>query len=740
MRGAYSGSIETGLDFGYWFGNDDFGKIYFIINEHDSNNQDDGTIESFSIVDNRWGEEFELACEQTNVPIVNNNLTTLFVDYDLLVPGDNQIISDNTLLFSNMVCRFQPVINNNSTLTIQNHVKLDMYNSTLTIDEGSTLVIGDNATITAKRGVSKIIVNGNIQIGNNVTFTADEGSTIEIYLNNNQPVSIANCTFNNCKLKSSTETLTVSQCNFTNSYLEQSIANLSVDVSDFSNSSILASNPTMGPLQIDNNVTISNCDFETAYIEANSIIEIYGYKNFEITNNTIDNISNPDNTYHGISVHYSGAKEPDCIHTIANNEILCSYGFCDNELSGITVYSSIADISANYIHANKIGIQSLGNSEVTIVGNENAVYENETQRIKNNSLYQFYASSNAFPIQMHWNAIYSSDNSDCFVFHDVDMSSNPPDVDVSNNYWGTAFNPSVNLCPKGHYIYEPVWYLSTNQIALTNAQQLFETGLNQISDSNYVSAKSTFQQVVTLYPEEEPAISSLKEVFYLEPLAGNNFSDLKDWYLTDTTILSHDKLLKLAQNLSNKCDEKLENYPDAIAWYESIIENPETIQDSIFAIIDLEHLYWQMGIDTNLRSSGYIGNMPQFKPNSFEEYKDKKDELLLLLHGIQSNQTTSDEKNISNENIKKEGELLQNFPNPFKRYTKISYNLKTVSNVQLKVFSFTGQLIRKIDEGTKVKGMHYVDFYTNNLTNGVYYYSLVINGRVAETKKMLIMK
>jgi len=66
---------------------------------------------------------------------------------------------------------------------------------------------------------------------------------------------------------------------------------------------------------------------------------------------------------------------------IANNEILCSYGFCNNELSGITIYSSIADISANYVHANKIGIQSLGNSEVTIVGNENADHEYETQRI-----------------------------------------------------------------------------------------------------------------------------------------------------------------------------------------------------------------------------------------------------------------------------------------------------------------------------------------------------------------------
>ncbi|MCF7859834.1 MAG: T9SS type A sorting domain-containing protein [Candidatus Cloacimonetes bacterium] len=739
MQGINNEPIETGFDFTYWYLNEDVGKIFFIVDENENGTPSDGTIGSFSIVDHRWGQEFELPCEETNVPIVNNDQTTLYVDYDLLVPGDNETIDQSTLLSSNMISRFAPTVTNNATLAVQNRVNIDMYNSTITIDEGSNFLIGSNVTINAKRGVSKIIINGNLQVGSNVTFTADEGSTIELYLNN-QPVSISGCHFNNCNIISCVNPLTISQCSFSNSYLKQSISNLSVSGSSFSNSSVLVANPTMGPMQIDNSVSISDCDFTTAFDNANSIIEVYGYKNYEITNNTIDNLNNPDNTYHGISVHYSGSNEPGTIHEISNNEIMCTYGFCDNNLSGITIYSSIADINANYIHANLIGLQSLGNSEVAILGNENAVNENETQRIKNNLLYQIYASVNAFPIQVHWNAIYSSNNANCFVYHDVDMSTNPPDVDVSNNYWGPVFDANANLCPTSHYIYDPIWNLTKYQIASSNVQQLFETGIGQIADSNYYDAKSTFQQVVTSYPDEEQAYSSLKEIFYLEPLAGNNFEALKNWYLSEPAILNHEQLLKLSQNLANKCNEKLENYPDAIEWYENIIENPESLEDSIFAIIDLEHLYWQMGIDTTLRSATYVGRLGLFKPKSFKAFIDHKDELLTLLHGGQSNSSEDEEIEQFNHEITMNGELGQNFPNPFNGTTQISYHLMVESNVKLNIYNYNGQLIKSIEEGSKLKGTHVVLFDSNGLKSGIYFYSININGQTTDSKKMTILK
>jgi hypothetical protein len=407
-------------------------------------------------------------------------------------------------------------------------------------------------------------------------------------------------------------------------------------------------------------------------------------------------------------------------------------------MSGITIYSSFADIVDNNIRSNRIGVQSLGNSQINITGDENAIVEDSTQIIKNNIDYQVYASRYSFPIEMHWNAIYSGDTNDCFVYHDV--TNYLPRVDVTKNNWGPHFNPDSNLLPFRHYNYKPVWELTGGTIAYSAAQQLFETGLLQIADSNYTGAKTTFQQVVTAYPLEEPAKNSMKEVLYLEPLAGNDFSGLKNWYLTETVIQNHTQLLSLAENLANKCDEKLENYPDAIDWYENIIENPESLEDSIFAIIDLEHLYWQMGIDTSLRSASYVGRLSQFKPKSFQAFKDHKDELLLLLHGKKSNRNGQQEIKNETDKLITNGKLLQNVPNPFSGTTKISYNLELASDVQLDFYTYTGQLIKTVYEGTKTNGTHIVDFDAGGLKSGVYFYSLKINGKTTDSKKMVILK
>jgi hypothetical protein len=244
--------------------------------------------------------------------------------------------------------------------------------------------------------------------------------------------------------------------------------------------------------------------------------------------------------------------------------------------------------------------------------------------------------------------------------------------------------------------------------------------------------------VVTSYPDEEPSISALKEILYLEPLAGFDFAGLKNWYLSDSVILSHDHLLKLSDNLANKCDERLENYPDAIAWYENVIENPETLEDSIFAIIDLEHLYWEMGIDTTLRSAAYVGRLSQFKPKSFKAFKDHKDELLLLLHGSNSNNISNPDISSNNTGIELIDQL-RNIPNPFKGKTKVYYNLDFESDIQLNIYNNLGQLIKTIPEGNQPKGKHFVEFDAIGLPGGVYFYSLLVNGISKSSQKMMVL-
>jgi len=109
--------------------------------------------------------------------------------------------------------------------------------------------------------------------------------------------------------------------------------------------------------------------------------------------------------------------------------------------------------------------------------------------------------------------------------------------------------------------------------------------------------------------------------------------------------------------------------------------------------------------------------------------------LLSLIPGDQMNETMK-----GNIAELQEGKLLQNVPNPFKGSTQIWYKLDNESTVQLNVYNYTGQLISSINVGTKTKGNHYIDFDAKGLKNGIYFYSININGQTTDSKKMIVME
>jgi hypothetical protein len=83
--------------------------------------------------------------------------------------------------------------------------------------------------------------------------------------------------------------------------------------------------------------------------------------------------------------------------------------------------------------------------------------------------------------------------------------------------------------------------------------------------------------------------------------------------------------------------------------------------------------------------------------------------------------------------------LLQNYPNPFTRLTEIKWRTSEYSQVELKVYDFTGRGIKTLVDEKEAPGEHRVTFDATGLTAGVYFYQLKANGKV-ETKKMIISR
>ncbi|MDQ3020173.1 MAG: T9SS type A sorting domain-containing protein [Bacteroidota bacterium] len=84
--------------------------------------------------------------------------------------------------------------------------------------------------------------------------------------------------------------------------------------------------------------------------------------------------------------------------------------------------------------------------------------------------------------------------------------------------------------------------------------------------------------------------------------------------------------------------------------------------------------------------------------------------------------------------------LLQNYPNPFNPTTLIRFELPQSSNVTLKVYNMSGEVISTLVENKNLrKGFNEFEFDASSLSSGIYIYSLT-SGNYIETKKMMLLK
>ncbi|MGZ4033951.1 MAG: T9SS type A sorting domain-containing protein [Bacteroidia bacterium] len=84
--------------------------------------------------------------------------------------------------------------------------------------------------------------------------------------------------------------------------------------------------------------------------------------------------------------------------------------------------------------------------------------------------------------------------------------------------------------------------------------------------------------------------------------------------------------------------------------------------------------------------------------------------------------------------------LFQNTPNPTNGTSVINYELEKNAQVALNVYDVTGKLIVKQNMGDQTSGTHNVKLATDNLSAGVYYYSLTVNNATTAAMKMVVIK
>ncbi len=125
--------------------------------------------------------------------------------------------------------------------------------------------------------------------------------------------------------------------------------------------------------------------------------------------------------------------------------------------------------------------------------------------------------------------------------------------------------------------------------------------------------------------------------------------------------------------------------------------------------------------------------------NQIENQQQQIDELKSLVQSLAGNTSVQGGKisgipvNLSDKNTVV---LNQNVPNPFAESTVITYYIPNdFSKAQIIFTTNESKIIKTVD--ITVKGPGSLNVFANDLTHGIYNYSLIIDGKTVDTKKMI---
>lgn len=120
--------------------------------------------------------------------------------------------------------------------------------------------------------------------------------------------------------------------------------------------------------------------------------------------------------------------------------------------------------------------------------------------------------------------------------------------------------------------------------------------------------------------------------------------------------------------------------------------------------------------------------------------QDKKiEELTKLVNQLLQNSAAGSNTITNNKTVVSGAALEQNSPNPFSSSTTIRYKVPAyVSNAQIVVANTNGNMLKTFSLTSKGAGS--VTINANELAAGTYYYSLVVDGKKIDSKKMILLQ
>jgi hypothetical protein len=306
-------------------------------------------------------------------------------------------------------------------------------------------------------------------------------------------------------------------------------------------------------------------------------------------------------------------------------------------------------------------------------------------------------------------------------------------IDAENNYWGSStVNDDFFFEEHSQYSidYTPYYISPDGAIdpdnpasqSTTVENKLISNAIRLESLENNTPAIKLYEHIIKKYvdsPEYYIAMARLPYLYAKEELDNTQLITLYDEALqsVETSNKKFFKGMKVATHIKGK------RYDDAIFIAEEMKTEAEFEEEVILADINIAIANLLKNMESKGRSEG-----------------DDTSDLMNLLNKLNGTQENGTPEEVADAIALPSGvSLYQNYPNPFNPVTQIRFDLAKTSDVKLRVYNVSGQVVSELADGVMNAGSHTVDFDGSRLNSGVYYYTLEVNGK-SYTQKMILMK
>jgi len=186
---------------------------------------------------------------------------------------------------------------------------------------------------------------------------------------------------------------------------------------------------------------------------------------------------------------------------------------------------------------------------------------------------------------------------------------------------------------------------------------------------------------------------------------------------------------------------QFENYENNL-YGSTRINNDYLFKNDSFDFINDGHAEFYSFLNHNYEELfGY-----DFNPNIFNAFLSDDHEYLYSIHRFNIYRYDCDYVSNEDSSVNPVSDnALSNYPNPFNPNTTISFNIPKSGNVDLVIYNIKGQKVKILTNEKYLKGEHSLIWNgkndsNQNVSSGVYFYKLNVDGKTVNVKKCLLMK